>query len=171
MKWKRPKVALNPIKFAKTQNGRRVCVCVCKNNSGYYLQISLRISPRFGNDHALDQSSRVYILLHIQIRVVQRKLRFFFNWYNGGGGVQMGPLGTAASLGWLWWWRNWWNDWQGKPFPVSLCPQRTPHPPSTPTRAAAVGGQRLTAWATARPHATESNVTHGRSRLSILKGY
>jgi hypothetical protein len=40
-----------------------------------------------------------------------------------GGGVQLGPLGTAATdwptvpcPGWLWWWRIWWNeDWQGKP--------------------------------------------------------
>jgi hypothetical protein len=40
-----------------------------------------------------------------------------------GGGVQLGPLDTAASdwpivayPGWLWWWRIWWNeDWQGKP--------------------------------------------------------
>jgi hypothetical protein len=39
-----------------------------------------------------------------------------------GGGVQLGPLGTAATdwpivacPGWLWWWRIWWNeDWQGK---------------------------------------------------------
>jgi hypothetical protein len=40
-----------------------------------------------------------------------------------GGGVQLGPLGTAATdwplvacPRWLWWWRIWWNeDWQGKP--------------------------------------------------------
>jgi hypothetical protein len=40
-----------------------------------------------------------------------------------GGGVQLGPLGTAATHwpivacpGWLWWWRIWWNeDWQEKP--------------------------------------------------------
>jgi hypothetical protein len=39
------------------------------------------------------------------------------------GGVQLGPLGTAAidwpivaCPGWLWWWRIWWNeDWQRKP--------------------------------------------------------
>jgi hypothetical protein len=39
------------------------------------------------------------------------------------GGVQPGPLGTAATdwpivacLGWLWWGRIWWKeDWQGKP--------------------------------------------------------
>jgi hypothetical protein len=47
----------------------------------------------------------------------------------GRGGVQLGPLGTAAlkgilcSQGWLWWWRNWWNDWQGKPkYPEKRCP-------------------------------------------------
>jgi hypothetical protein len=40
-----------------------------------------------------------------------------------GGGVQLGPLGTAATdwpivacPGWLWWWRILWNEnWQGKP--------------------------------------------------------
>jgi hypothetical protein len=40
-----------------------------------------------------------------------------------GGGVWLGPLGTAATdwrivacPGWLWWWRIWWNeDWQEKP--------------------------------------------------------
>jgi hypothetical protein len=46
-----------------------------------------------------------------------------------GGGIQLGPLGTAAtngllcSPGWLWWRRNWWNDWQGKPkYSEKTCP-------------------------------------------------
>jgi hypothetical protein len=34
---------------------------------------------------------------------------------------------------------------------VQLCPPQTPHAARTRTRAAAVGSQRLTAWATARP--------------------
>jgi hypothetical protein len=38
-----------------------------------------------------------------------------------------------------------------KPAPVPLCPPQTPHAAHTRTRAAAVGSQRLTAWATARP--------------------
>jgi hypothetical protein len=37
------------------------------------------------------------------------------------------------------------------PAPVPLCPPQTPHAARTKTRAAAVGSQRLTAWATARP--------------------
>jgi hypothetical protein len=38
-----------------------------------------------------------------------------------------------------------------KPAPVPLCPPQTPHAGRTRSRAAAVGSQRLTAWATARP--------------------
>jgi hypothetical protein len=34
---------------------------------------------------------------------------------------------------------------------LPLCPPQTPHAARTPTRAAAVGSQRLTSWATARP--------------------
>jgi hypothetical protein len=49
------------------------------------------------------------------------KSSFFFRLVKGG--VQLGPLGTAATdwpivacPGWLLWWRIWWNeDWQGKP--------------------------------------------------------
>jgi hypothetical protein len=37
------------------------------------------------------------------------------------------------------------------PAPVPLCPPQTPHAARARTRAAAVGSQRLTAWATARP--------------------
>jgi hypothetical protein len=40
-----------------------------------------------------------------------------------------------------------------KPAPVPICPPQTPHATRTRTRAAAVGSQRLPAWATARPHA------------------
>jgi hypothetical protein len=67
------------------------------------------------------------------------------------------PKAYCASPGWLWWWRNWWNNWQGnrstrrKPAPVRLCPPQIPHAARTRTRAAAVGSQQLTAWATARP--------------------
>jgi hypothetical protein len=38
-----------------------------------------------------------------------------------------------------------------KPAPVPLCPPQTLHAARTRTRAATVGSQRLTAWATARP--------------------
>jgi hypothetical protein len=38
-----------------------------------------------------------------------------------------------------------------KPAPVTLCPPQTPHAARMRTRAAAVGNQRLTACAAARP--------------------
>jgi hypothetical protein len=43
---------------------------------------------------------------------------------------------------------------QKKPAPVPLYPSQIPHTPRTRIRAAAVGSQRLTSWATARPNAT-----------------
>jgi hypothetical protein len=68
-----------------------------------------------------------------------------------GGGVQLGPLGTAATdwpivacPGWLWWWRIWWNvDWQRKlKYSEKICPSATlstanttwPDPGSNPGR-------------------------------------
>jgi hypothetical protein len=81
-----------------------------------------------------------------------------------GGRVRLGPLGTAASkkpivpapgdyddgeiggvigLGNRSTWR--------KPTPVPLCSPQTAHAARTRIRAAAVGSQRLTALATARP--------------------
>jgi hypothetical protein len=40
-----------------------------------------------------------------------------------------------------------------KPAPAPLCPPQIPHDPTrAQTRAAAVGSQRLTAWAMARPY-------------------
>jgi hypothetical protein len=64
----------------------------------------------------------------------------------------------CASPGWLWWWRNLWNDnWQEKPkYSEKTCPSAglsTTNPSCsvrTRTRAAALGSQGLTAWATAR---------------------
>jgi hypothetical protein len=75
-----------------------------------------------------------------------------------GGGVQLGPLGTAATnrpivpapgdydageigvmIG-----RGNRSTWR-KPAPVPLCPPQTPHDARTRTQAAAVGSQRLTA--------------------------
>jgi hypothetical protein len=75
-----------------------------------------------------------------------------------GGGVQLGPLGTAATnrpivpapgdyddgefggmIG-----RGNQSTWR-KPAPVLLCPPQTPHAAQTRTRAAVVGSQRLTA--------------------------
>jgi hypothetical protein len=83
-----------------------------------------------------------------------------------GGGVHTGStrhvghwMAYCTYIGWLWWCRIWWNeDWQGKPkYSEKTCPSVTlfttnPHDQTRArTRAAAVGSQRLTAWAMARP--------------------
>jgi hypothetical protein len=86
----------------------------------------------------------------------------FLNWYRGGGGgVQSGPLGTAAinrpivpapgdyddgEIGGMIGRGN--RSTRREPAPVPLCPPETPHAAWTRTRAAAVGSQQLTAWAT-----------------------
>jgi hypothetical protein len=74
------------------------------------------------------------------------------------GGVQLGPLGTAATnrpivpapgdyddgeIGGMIGKGN--RSTRRKPAPVPLCPPQTPHAARTRTRAAAVGSQRLTA--------------------------
>jgi hypothetical protein len=75
-----------------------------------------------------------------------------------GGGVQLGPLGTAATnrpivpapgdydvgeIGGMIGRGN--RSTRRKPTPVPLCPPQTPHAAWTRTRDAAVGSQRLTA--------------------------
>jgi hypothetical protein len=76
-----------------------------------------------------------------------------------GGGVQLGPLGTAATNrpivpvpgdyydgeigGMMIGMGN--RSTRRKPAPIPLCPPQTPHAARTRTRAAAVGSQRLTA--------------------------
>jgi hypothetical protein len=75
-----------------------------------------------------------------------------------GNGVQLGPLGTAATnrpivsapddyddgeIGGMIGKGN--RSTRRKPVPVTLCPPHTPHAARTRTRAAAVGSQRLTA--------------------------
>jgi hypothetical protein len=75
------------------------------------------------------------------------------------GGVQLGPLGTAATnrpivpaprdyddgeIGGMMIGRGN-RSTRRKPAPVPLCPPQTPHVAWTRTRAAAVGSQRLTA--------------------------
>jgi hypothetical protein len=87
---------------------------------------------------------------------------FFFNWYIGGG-IQI-PLGTAATNRPIVPAPGDYDDGEisgmigrgnrstrRKHAPVPLCPPQTPHAARTRTRAAAVGSQRLTAWATTRP--------------------
>jgi hypothetical protein len=78
-----------------------------------------------------------------------------------GGGVQIGPLGTAATnrtivpapgdsddgvIGGMIGKGN--RSTRRKPAPMPLCPPQTPHAARKRIRAAAVGSQRLTAWAT-----------------------
>jgi hypothetical protein len=75
-----------------------------------------------------------------------------------GGGVQLSPLGTAATnrpnapapgdyddgeIGGMIGRGN--RSTRRKPTPVPLCPPHTSHADRTRTRAAAVGSQRLTA--------------------------
>jgi hypothetical protein len=75
-----------------------------------------------------------------------------------GGGVQLGPLSTAATnspivpapgdyddgeIGGMIGRGN--RSTRRKPTPVPHCPSQTPHAARTRTRAAAVGSQRLTA--------------------------
>jgi hypothetical protein len=76
-----------------------------------------------------------------------------------GGGVQLGPLGTAATnrpivpapgyydggeINGMMTGKGNRGTWR-KPAPVPLCPPQTPHAARTRTRAAAVGSHRLTA--------------------------
>jgi hypothetical protein len=80
------------------------------------------------------------------------------------GGVQLGPLATAATnrpivpapgdyddgeIGGMIGRGN--RSTRRKPAQVPLCPPQIPHAARTRTRAAEVGSQRLTASATARP--------------------
>jgi hypothetical protein len=89
---------------------------------------------------------------------------FFFNLYSGGWNPRSTRhCGHCASPGWY-------DDGeiggmigrgnrstQRKPAPVPLCPPQTPNAARTLTRAPAVGSQRLTGWATARPTSTLAN--------------
>jgi hypothetical protein len=71
------------------------------------------------------------------------------------------PIVPAPDDRWWWLWRNWWNeDWQGKlkyseeTYPSATLSTTNPTwlDPGFWTGAAAVGSQRLTAWAMARPN-------------------
>jgi hypothetical protein len=105
---------------------------------------------------------------NIEFDKVWRKNRVSFS--HGGGVQSRSPycvhsarrplLAYCTCPGWLWWWwRIWWNeDWQGKPkYSEKTCPSATlsatdpTYQSRARTRAAAVGSQRLTAWAMARP--------------------
>jgi hypothetical protein len=110
-----------------------------------------------------------------------------------GGRAQLGLLGTAATnrpivpapgdyddeeIGGMIGRGN--RSTGRKPAPVPLCPPQTPHAARTRTRAAAVGSQRLTAWAPARPRIIcnsklpvsapiNRGVRHGRPLLATSK--
>jgi hypothetical protein len=89
-----------------------------------------------------------------------------------GGGVQLGPLGTAATNRPIMPVPSDYNDGEiggmigrgnrstrRKPASMPICPPQTPHAARKRTRVAAVGNQRLTACATARPfHKSSSYV-------------
>jgi hypothetical protein len=92
------------------------------------------------------------------------KLMIFFLIGIVGGGVQLGPLGTAATNGLLCQprvikmieklveWLAGETEVLGENLPQCRFVHHKPHMPARMrTRAAAVGSQRLTAWATARP--------------------
>jgi hypothetical protein len=81
------------------------------------------------------------------------------------GGVQLGPLGTAATnrpivpapddydygeIGGMMIGKGNQST-RRKRAPAPLCPPQTPHAVRMRTRPATVGSQRLTAWATSRP--------------------
>jgi hypothetical protein len=87
----------------------------------------------------------------------------FLNWYSGG----WSPVGSTRHCGHQWPIVPAPGDYdygeicgmigrgnrstRRKSAPVPLCPPRIPHAARTRTQAVAVGSQRLTAWATARP--------------------
>jgi hypothetical protein len=91
-------------------------------------------------------------------RVSSRRFCELINFGIVGGGVQLGPLGTAATnrsimpapgdyddgeIGGVIGKGN--RSTRRKPAPVPLCPPRTPHAARTRTRGSVVGSQRLTA--------------------------
>jgi hypothetical protein len=104
--------------------------------------------------------------LQYQLACLLNSCRYFFlNGRVGRGGVELGPLGTEAinshivpapddyddgEMGGLMIARGNRSS-RRKPASVPLCPPKTPLAARTRTRAAAVGSQRLTALATARP--------------------
>jgi hypothetical protein len=121
------------------------------------------------NNRVSNDISVVFIpqFLHVQALPADCLLKenpylwLFFLIRIAGGGVQLGPLGTAPPQltyctypGWLWGWRIWSNDdWQGKPnysektYPsVTLSTTNPTWPDRARARAAAVGSQRLTAY-------------------------
>jgi hypothetical protein len=100
-------------------------------------------------------------------------------------GVGLSPLGTAATSGLLY--KSQMIDkgdcvatggmkigrgnlsTRRKPAPAPLCPPQIPHDQTEArTRAAAVGSQRLTAWAMARPGAGNTSPSGERLQLYLV---
>jgi hypothetical protein len=101
------------------------------------------------------------VCLCVSLRLIMI-LNFLLNWYSGG----WSPIESTRHCGHQWPIVPALGDYDGeiggmiargnwstrrKPAPVPLCPPQTPHAARTRTRAATVGSQRLTAWATAWP--------------------
>jgi hypothetical protein len=98
-------------------------------------------------------------------RVFQHHPPFYLNSYSWGRGVQLGPLGTAATntpivpapsdyddgeFSGMMIDRGNRSTVREKPAQMLFCLPQTSHAARTRTRAATLGSQRLTAWATAR---------------------
>jgi hypothetical protein len=111
-----------------------------------------------------ERYSNVRIGKHLSDNFLIQNGRKQGDWYSGGG-VHLGPLGTAATnrpivpspgdfddgeIGGIMIGKGNRSTWK-KPASVPLCSPQTPHAARNRSRAAAVGNQRLTALATARP--------------------
>jgi hypothetical protein len=118
------------------------------------------------NDRDINKRATEIICIwnKINVSLIPPSKRFFFLIWYGGGGVQLDPLGTAATntpimpvpgdyddgeIGGMMIGRGN-RSARRKPAPVPLCPPQNRHAAWTRTRTAAVGSQQVTAWATAR---------------------
>jgi hypothetical protein len=102
---------------------------------------------------------------HTSINISKPCLRINFFYSHSGGGVQLGPLGTSATVWPIVFAPGDYDDGEFDGIKIgrgNRCTGRKPTPPLCPsqipldqtlarTRAASVGSQRLTAWAMAQP--------------------
>jgi hypothetical protein len=92
-------------------------------------------------------------LLCNPMRKMMKMMRFFLLFHFNGAPVEWNWQGKPEVLGEI-------------PIPVPLCPPKIPHGPTRDrTRASAVRGQRLTAWAMALPNTTASFCSTSNSCL------
>jgi hypothetical protein len=129
----------------------------------YMLNLQLNPKTYRAAEWAID-AIIVYTVLNLS-RILYSSLKVIFLIGILGGGVQLGPLGNAATNRPIVGAPGDYDDGESggmtigrgnrstrrKLAAVLLCPPQTPHAARTRTRAAAVGSQRPTAWATARP--------------------